>query len=210
MRIFTLARKAIRRAWMNFALRGVGGADNHARLDLAYRIPDPWNMESELEQFRFERTNALVKKHFPNCHSILEIGCGEGHQSEYLQQVCTELHGIDVSATAIERARLRLPNANFAAGDIFSHPWGQTAGQFDLVIACEVLYYVADIERTVAEMSRLGKACLVTIFAPAIRRVGPYLENRHGVGKDWFGGNGAEWVVAYWPNSAESNDESNP
>lgn len=204
MKFITLARKAIRRIWMNFALRGVGGSDNHARLDLAYRIADPWNMESDLERLRFERTNALVAKHFPNCRSILEIGCGEGHQSEYLQQVCDELYGIDVSATAVERAQQRLPNAKFAVGDIFGQPWGQDADRFDLVVACEVLYYVADIEKTVAEMSRLGKACLVTIFAPAIRRVGPHIENKPDVGKDWFGGNGAEWVVAYWPSSLES------
>ena len=47
-----LLRKAQRRLWMKYALRGVGGNDNHARLDLAYRMPDPWNMESPMERAR--------------------------------------------------------------------------------------------------------------------------------------------------------------
>jgi len=198
MKILKLARKAARRTWMNYALRGVSGADNYERLDLAYSLPDPWNMDSELERFRFERTNSIIARNFPDCRSILEIGCGEGHQSEYFRQVCEGVYGVDVSEKAVERARLRVPDAKFAAADIFGQPWGNERGRFDLVVACEVLYYIADIQKTIDEMNRLGQGCLVTIFAPAIRKVGPLLEAQPGVGKDWFGCNGAEWVVAFW------------
>lgn len=198
MNVYQKTRKALRRAWMNYALRGVGGNDNHARLDLAYRLGDPWNMESELEQFRFQRTNQIIAREWPDAGSILELGCGEGHQSVQLQKVCRQLHGVDVSATAVERARVRAPQSHFAAGDIFAQPWGRESGRFDLVVACEVLYYISDIARTIEEMNQLGKSCLVTMFAPAIRRVGPFVETMPGVRKDWFGQAGAQWVVAYW------------
>ena len=39
-RATTMLRKARRRLWMKYALRGVGGSDNHARLDLAYAVAD--------------------------------------------------------------------------------------------------------------------------------------------------------------------------
>lgn len=198
MKLQGKVRKRLRRAWMNYALRGVGGNDNYARLELAYKIGDPWNMDSDLEQFRFERTNRIIRAQFPQVGSLLEIGCGEGHQSEVLRPLCTSLHGIDVSATAVERAKARLPDASFAACDIFAQPWGRERGRFDLVVAAEVLYYVSDIRRTIEEMNHLGSACLVTIFAPAIRRVGEFLEAMPGVQKDWFGNAGAQWVVAYW------------
>lgn len=198
MGIYGKARKALRRTWMNYALRGVGANDNHARLDLAYQIADPWNMESELEQFRFARTNGVIARQWPDLGSILEIGCGEGHQSEYLQRCCRELYGVDVSATAVERARRRLPSSSFSAGDVFAQPWGREAGRFDLVVACEVLYYVSDIQRTIEEMNHLGRYCMVTMFAPAIRRVGPFVEAMPGVQKDWFGQAGAQWVVGWW------------
>lgn len=205
MNLHDKARKGLRRLWMNYALRGVGGNDNHARLELAYKIGDPWNMDSALEQFRFERTNRIIRKQFPQVGSLLEVGCGEGHQSQQLRTLCDSLYGIDVSATAIERARNRVPDARFAAGDIFAQPWGRERGRFDLVVAAEVLYYVADIRSTIEEMNHVGKACLVTLFAPAIRRVGEFVEAMPGVQKDWFGNAGAQWVVAYWrsPDASE-------
>jgi len=52
MNLVRKMRKSLRRGWMNYALRGVGANDNYKRLDLAYRIGDPWNMESDLERFR--------------------------------------------------------------------------------------------------------------------------------------------------------------
>src|SRR5690606_12768505 len=51
-----LLQKAKRRSWMKYALRGVGANDNFERLDLAYSIEDPWNMDSPTEQARFEST----------------------------------------------------------------------------------------------------------------------------------------------------------
>lgn len=200
MNVVHKARKALRRSWMKYALRGVGGADNHARLELAYRVADPWNMESQLERLRFERTSAIIRRHFPARRSILEIGCGEGHQSEHLMPLCDQLYGIDVSETAVSRARRRLPGAQFAATDLFAQPWGREPGRFDLVVACEVLYYIADVPRTLGEMNRLGKACLVTVFAPALARVGAALEAIPDIRKDWFAGQGTQWAVAFWEN----------
>src|SRR5690606_10333778 len=113
-----LLRKAQRRLWMKYALRGVGGNDNNARLDLAYRMPDPWNMESALEQARFEATNQVIETAFDRVGSLLEIGCGEGHQTEYFARLSDEQYGIDVSPQAIKRARIRLPQAHFAAADL--------------------------------------------------------------------------------------------
>lgn len=194
---------------MNYALRGVSGNDNHERLNLAYSVADPWNMASDLERFRFERTNSIIRRHMPDCQSILEIGCGEGHQTEYLREVCPKICGIDVSEKAIERARRRVPDAEFAVGDIFGLSPNHEPSSFDLVVACEVLYYISDIGRTIAEMNRLGRACLVTIFAPAIRRVGPHLEAQPDLVKDWFGTQGAEWVAGFWRPERVGEQEVN-
>ena len=73
-----LLRKAQRRLWMKYALRGVGGNDNHARLELAYRMPDPWNMESPMERARFEATNRVIEQAFGRVGSVLEqVGRGD-------------------------------------------------------------------------------------------------------------------------------------
>lgn len=201
-RLHAKLRKAVRRTWMKYAMRGVGGADNYERLDLAYKLGDPWNMESRLEQARFDATNALLERAFGRVGSVLEIGCGEGHQTLALGRIAERVHGIDVSPTAIERARERVPQAEFAACDIHAQPWGDERGRFDVVVACEVLYYIRDIPATLERMRHLGKACFVTFFAPALVRVGPHLESIEGLQKDWMQHDGQTWLVCWWRNPA--------
>lgn len=194
----TLLRKARRRLWMKYALRNVGGNDNHARLDLAYAVEDPWNMESALERARFEATNAVIERAFGRVGSVLELGCGEGHQTQWLARLSDEQYGVDVSAHAIERARQRLPSAQFAATDVFGQPWGDAPGRFDLVTACEVLYYLSDPAATLARMRHLGRNGLVTFFAPACGRVGPHVEAIPGLRKEWIFHGGTAWLVGWW------------
>ena len=195
-----LLQKIKRRSWMKYALRGVGPNDNFERLDLAYSIEDPWNMDSAGEIARFVGTNRIIEREFGPLDSLLEIGCGEGHQSCHFARVATRVHGLDVSEKAIGRARERLPEGQFAATDLFNQPWGNASPAFDLVTACEVLYYMSDVERTLARMSELGRNCLVTIFAPAARRVGPHLDRIEGLQKDWIWHGGTVWLVCWWRN----------
>ena len=194
------ARRLVRRLWMKYAMKGVAGADAYARLDQAYLLEDPWDMESELEKARFSWTNALILSRFGALDSLLEIGCGEGHQTLHLRQVARKVHGVDVSARAIARARARLPTAQFAVGDLFGQPWGDERGRFDLVTACEVLYYMADIESLLVHMSRLGKHCLVTVFAPAVPRIWPALRDRIADRRDWFCWGTTLWLAGWWSN----------
>ncbi|MGH6645240.1 MAG: hypothetical protein ACRED3_21350, partial [Bradyrhizobium sp.] len=74
-------KKVKRRSWMKYALRGVGPNDNFERLDLAYSIEDPWNMNSPGEIARFEATNRIIEREFGRVGSLLELGCGKGHQT---------------------------------------------------------------------------------------------------------------------------------
>lgn len=194
------ARKAQRRLWMRYALRGVAGADNHQRLEMAYSMEDPWNMDSELEGTRFRATNTIIAEAFGRVGSLLELGCGEGHQTSWLARVADCVHGIDVSSKAVARARQRIPGARFAATDIFGQPWGDQRHRFDLVTACEVLYYPSDPGATIERMRHLGKAGLVTCFVPSsgFARVEPHLRRIPGLCKDWIHGGSVIWLVGWW------------
>ena len=193
-----LLRKARRRLWMKYALRGVGGSDNAGRLDLAYTVEDPWNMASELERARFEATNAVIARAFGRVGSVLELGCGEGHQTGYFARLSDMQYGVDVSPQAIQRARIRLPQAQFAATDIFGQPWGDQRHRFDLVTACEVLYYLSEPDKTIAQMRHLARSGLVTFFAPACGRVGPHLDAVPGLHKDWIHHGSTAWLIGWW------------
>ncbi len=197
-RAATLLRKARRRLWMKYALRGVGGSDNFERLDLAYTVEDPWNMASDLERARFEATNRVIERAFGRVGSVLELGCGEFHQTEYFARLSDDQFGVEVSPQAVERARKRLPAAKFEATDVFGQPWGDARHRFDLVTACEVLYYLSEPEKTIAQMRHLGRNGLVTFFAPACGRVGPHLDTIPGLQRDWMFHGGTAWLVAWW------------
>lgn len=190
--------RLIRRTWMRRALKGTSRGDRHEQLETAYRIRDPWNMESPLERARFEATNRMIERHIGKVGSLFEIGCGEGHQSEYLSRLSEELYAIDVSVTAIERARTRVPKAQFAATDLQSQPWGDR--RFDLVTACEVLYYMSDIRDAIERMSRLGRHCLVTCYSPTLQAVDAELERIPGLQRHWIHHGSTVWLVAWWRN----------
>ena len=198
------AEQVVRRAWMKYALRTVRQNDAHDRLDLAYKMPDPWHMASAQEQARFAETNAIIARdlgaHFG---TLLEIGCGEGHQTEHLMQLADRVTGLDVSATAIDRARVRLPDAEFAVGDVYAQPWADERGRFDLVTACEVIYYMSDMPGFLRTIDRLGRECLVTYFAPAARKVAVHVDAMPGVEQTTFRYQDVEWVAAWWPGAAQ-------
>jgi len=186
---------------MRYALRGVGQADNHSRLDLAYLVPDPWKLDSEAEHARFRETSAALERTFGRPRTILEVGCGEGVQSEYFAKQCDRLTGIDVSPRAIERARRRLPAAELIAGDLLAQPWVDDAQKFDVVVACEVIYYMKDVPRFLAAMSRLGRGCMVTYFDAAERRMGQHVRPLPGVTFEKIQHGDAAWFVATWKPS---------
>src|SRR5689334_14267290 len=110
----------VKRLWKRYFLRDVRYRNDFGKLESLYLLEDPWQMDSPGEQFRFEQTNELIARQFGRVGSILEIGCGEAHQSLWLAQTCGQLTGVDVSARAIARAQRRCPAATFLVGDIFS------------------------------------------------------------------------------------------
>lgn len=191
-------RGLMRKVWRKVAMRNLSGSDNYKQLDRLYAMPDPWHMASTKEQFRFEMTNALVEAKVGHVGTILEVGCGEGHQSQRLAALCDQLYGIDVSARAVERARQRVPAAVLDVGTLPAVPRTPPGGRFDLVVACEVLYYMSDIAGAVDAMAALGDTCLVTFFGPAARVVARHVHDRPGVERGWFFHDPYPWLWALW------------
>ena len=194
----SILKALVRKAWRRIALRNLTAADNHRQLDRLYAIADPWQMTSPREQYRFARTNAIIADRIGHVGSLLEIGCGEGHQSEHLMALADKLYGIDVSARAIARARARVPGAHFDVGSVTSIPSMPPTGRFDLVVACEVLYYMGDIEGAVTAMSQAGDRCLATFFGPSAGLVAKHVEHLPAIERGWFFHEPFHWLWVYW------------
>jgi trans-aconitate methyltransferase len=131
---------------------------------------------------------------------LLEVGCGEGHQSLKLLEICSHLYGIDVSRRAVERATQRCPTGSFGVGDVFNSELLNIVPRFDLVVACEVLYYMKDIPATIARLSSLGRWCLVTYYERPSEQLDPHLTAIADVQTTALRYKATVWKAYWWQN----------
>jgi SAM-dependent methyltransferase len=101
----------------------------------------------------------------------LDLGCGDGRLSAELD--ATELTAADVSATALERARRRLPEARIVELEPDAPlPFGDAA--FDLVLCAETIEHVRDVQLLLSEVGRvLRSGGVLALTTPANLPVGP-------------------------------------
>lgn len=191
-----------RRYWMRRALRRVHYADRPDKLDRLYRMEDPWRLASPKEQARYEWTNRLIETHLGAPEAILEIGSGEGYQSQHLARICRRLYGIDVSRRAVDRARQRCPDVRFAAANPLTFRFDDAPPVYDLIVACEMLYYVRDIRRFIERMSQLGRACLVTYYDGQAPILDPHFAGLPAFQRDALRVKGVMWHAAWWRTAA--------
>src|SRR5205807_4461083 len=92
--------------------------------------------------------------------SVLDVGCGKGAFTALLAQPGRDVVGVDISPTAIEKARERGSGADFRVGTM--DDLEQIApGPFDLVIAMEILSYLEDWRGALDKLARLGERLFV-------------------------------------------------
>jgi peptidoglycan/xylan/chitin deacetylase (PgdA/CDA1 family) len=109
------------------------------------RGEDPWRYTSEYEQRKYDLTLELIGGQ--RIGDALELGCAEGHFTVQLAQRVERLTAADISAIALERARVRCAAADvddirFLRLDLGADPL--PSGPFDLIVCSEVLYYLGD------------------------------------------------------------------
>lgn len=147
----------------------------YRRMDRLYLLEDPWQLASPREHARFAHTNTLIESFVPNCSALLEIGSGEGEQTAHLLKVADAVTGIEVSETAVNRARQAVPDAELLVGcaEDAAHLLG--GRRFDIVTACEMLYYAPDAGRMLETLKTLAPRILVTTYDRRTRAVAAHL-----------------------------------
>jgi SAM-dependent methyltransferase len=87
---------------------------------------------------------------------VLDAACGEGYGSHLLATVANSVHGVDISAQAIEHARTRYGSADniaFCVGDAAALDLPDRS--FDLVVSFETLEHLAAQKELIAGFARV-------------------------------------------------------
>lgn len=108
--------------------------------DIYRKDPDPWKFASS--SYELERYEASLKclgsRRFNRC---FEPGCSIGVLTRRLARICDRVHAMDLSPTAVERAKERcagLENITIECGAL---PTKIPEGIFDIVVFSEIGYY---------------------------------------------------------------------
>ncbi|SMY09297.1 class I SAM-dependent DNA methyltransferase [Flavimaricola marinus] len=152
--------------WKRLMLRGSEFGGSYGKLRLLYSLEDPWDMASPREQHRFAQTLAQLQSMAPRFGSVLEFGCGEGHQSLSLIGISDRLHGVDISPAAVARAGNRCPQASFEVAALEDALTIIPDQRFDLITACEVLYYAMDIDDILGKLQSRTDRLYVSNYKP--------------------------------------------
>ncbi len=118
-----------------------------AIFDLMYRCKkDPWNYStSDYEKKKYEETlEAITDRRFGR---ILEVGCAEGVFTDMLSIHGDEVIAVDVSQTALERAKCRNCDNLHVKFHCSNIEKDCLEGKFDLILCSEVLCYMDTPER---------------------------------------------------------------
>lgn len=135
----------------------------HGDFDAMYQAEDREGFDSwqqgDVRHLRLRLAQTLIADY--NFNSVLEVGCGKGHSTQFFKRVNNRVVGIDKSDTAIQKARQTFPDIEF-----YSVPPVSAAITYDLVVIQCVLAYMPDWTGEIERSSWMGKRGLVCEYIP--------------------------------------------
>lgn len=129
---------------------------------------------ADYDRFRYQN-----ERHLPACieslnvagKQVLEIGLGEGSESERLIRAGADWSGVDLTSESVTRVRARLTHRDLRykelrQGSVLDLPFDNET--FDLVFSHGVLHHVPDIRKAQTEIHRVlrpGGELVVMLYA---------------------------------------------
>lgn len=126
------------------------------------------------------RTDLLLDRlRYARFVNILDLGCGEGQQTNALSRLAENTTGIDIAGNAIARAKLQFPHIHFQQGELLDVIKDAQIMQtpFDFISLSEVLYYFqTDEERRAAlyGLARIGAPTCLYYFSVIVTGASRY------------------------------------
>ena len=122
---------------------------------------EPWVQADCMELSRKIVLSVLEGYNFDR---ILDLGCGKGYFTQFFKKHNNFVRGVDVSATAVSRAKISFPKIDFMSGDVTNKEFFNEMskeGKYDLVFSYGLLQYTQDYPVLLRNISKVTKYFLL-------------------------------------------------
>lgn len=112
--------------------------------EMYQRFPNPWLQESEQHNVNsYSRNIAIINLRLFKIGSVVEFGCGLGYFTNLIFQNIQDIKikGIDVSPTAINKAKYLWPHLDFEVDKVQNI---EKYANYDAVLFGEIMWYILD------------------------------------------------------------------
>lgn len=123
---------------------------------------DSWFQE-DLTDFGKQVSLTILNKY--NFNSILDIGCGKGVFTQLLKKVNNHITGVDISKTAIKKAKLKYKGIEFlrlTAEEIL-----KLKKKWDLIVMMEILSYLRNWKKIIALAAKRTSYIYIFLYIPS-------------------------------------------
>ncbi|NLW91142.1 MAG: methyltransferase domain-containing protein [Syntrophomonadaceae bacterium] len=104
---------------------------------------DPWHQsEEQNNQYSYSRLISLLNIKRFGINSVVEFGCGLGYYTKMISDIgSVSVRGIDISETAISKAKTNFPHLDFAVDQVQNI---DNYKDYDAVLFAEIVWYILD------------------------------------------------------------------
>ncbi|HEU0162946.1 MAG TPA: methyltransferase domain-containing protein [Rhizomicrobium sp.] len=172
---------------------------------------DPWEQTTR-EEFASEKAvalNLLARLKARNgCRRVLELGCGFGDFAAKATALGYDSFGLDISETAIAKAKARHPQTTFMTGTLSDHGLIRDVRP-DVIVMAEITWYVLEqLPDFIAFLKRdLPQTYLVHLlmtYAPGVQKYGADVFTNLDEIKAYFGFDYLESGLVHYDGGART------
>jgi len=144
---------------------------------------DPWGQSASVRnEYVTSRAKQIsLLSAYNSSGTLLDVGCGLGYSSSHYSKYFS-VTGLDISETAINRARIRYPSLKFICHDV--RLGLNTSESYDVIILNQILWYVlTDFQSVLDVLSSIIKKNGLLLISNFI-----FHKNQQEFGRESFAG----------------------
>ena len=113
-----------------------------------------WKFFSYGKNLHVSRTLDILREEFPECHILLDVGCGSGGTAYHVtRRTSIAYTGVDIDAKAVNFARATVPHSRFICSSAEQLPFDDAGIPY--VLSISMLEHTENPDQIVREMARV-------------------------------------------------------